>query len=150
VVIRGETKLELVDAIELKIIPEGDGIRLTGIPYGMTSSSRLSFYCPTRAADLVFEEYTYSFTPLFLEHSVGRSIRAGAVQVDSVSGLLLGMTETSAEGTYFWSVKHNPAAQALSGRDASYGSDKVMFRKQPDGKWIAADYNAAHSSKSFD
>jgi hypothetical protein len=67
-------------------------------------------------------------------------IQAGRIEIDQITNLLLS-SETMAQASFGWHVDFNDAAKALSGQDKVSGTGNVVFGKQPDGKWVVAEYS---------
>ncbi len=67
-------------------------------------------------------------------------IQAGKIEIDQITNLLLA-SDTMAQASFGWHVDFNGAAKALSGKDKITGTGNVVFGKQPDGKWVVANYS---------
>jgi hypothetical protein len=126
-----------------------DGIDLVYIkPSNMpnnTNDRTADFYCKGSCGGPIIEltAYEYNPTPKFLESVVvpGQTVKIGRVQIDSVDNLLLGETETSAQGRFTWHTDLNAVGQAITGVSEFRGPiGQAEFRKQPDGAWVCVSH----------
>lgn len=88
------------------------------------------------------KQYTYQFSPSFrgLIQQEGKFIRGGSVKVDRLANLVL-VSSVAAQASFYWHVDFNNAARVVTETPQQNGVGSVMFRKQPNGRWVVWSYS---------
>jgi hypothetical protein len=128
--------------LTIDIRQSGDFTELSSRPAAYTYT--LNVRGKSSSDQIKIPVYTYTLSPKFLAMvpTPGiTAVKAGPVQVDSVDNLLLGPTETMAEGRFKWHMDFNPVARVLTGKPGQSGYGSIEFGKQPDGNWVVRGFS---------
>jgi hypothetical protein len=142
--------------IDFKIVRDAGGTKLvslqTNYSHDQLKSPSEGQILPTGGEAFVLDarnvtrqigipQYTYSFSSKLQNLLVPsrNAVKTGHVEVDSVEQLLLGVTDTMAQGQFKWHVHLNDVGQAVTHQSDLAGTGSAEFRKQPDGDWVVSD-----------
>lgn len=128
---------------ELTINTSGSEVGLEGnlVEHGSgTSSFPIMLKAKGERGLATIKEYEYAFVPEVYNLAVSeKAIKAGSIKIDRLENLIL-VNTVQAEATFYWHTDFNRVAQVLTGKVQQYGTGRVEFRKQPDGRWVVWNY----------
>jgi hypothetical protein len=130
---------------ELTINTSGNEVRLEGLltghgSNGTSGSFPLKLKAQGERGLATIKQYDYNLAPEFYNLGIGENaIKAGGIKIDRLENLIL-VNTVEAEASFYWHTDFNRVAQALTGKVQQSGVGRVMFRKQPDGRWVVWNY----------